>query len=421
MTKDTMRERGSTLVLYTVAMVAMMGFAALALDMGMLRKARAEAQRAADASALAGVAAIIQLDLPQAREESAAVANAKQAVDTNYMNGVRFDSASEITVQVIYDSVKVRTTVRRASVPTWFARVFGLNSFPVGAKAAAVADNVSGIACSKPLAIADFWQDAADEIVNGGDGDHWPDAAEDWSTYLSPPDFYIPANTGGDGLGTGLGSSWRDPVLRDWGMPIMIRPAVQAGEDYVCPGNLQGGKCYAPGWWGLWDATGDPGGDAIRDAFNTCSGPNAAGETQTVEPGWKQGPASAVQNLWNDDPNAYWDENVRDPLTTKMGSVVSPKYGANWRASKRVWIVAVYSPDFPPVKNGRSDIVFNNFMQFFFAGCTAEGVTNPLPTDYSGACTNKTTMWGRFLGFASGTSTGGPTNGTMIKMIRLVE
>ena len=59
MMKPRRDERGSALVLYTVAMVGMMGMAALAIDLGMLRKARAEAQRAADASALAGASAIL--------------------------------------------------------------------------------------------------------------------------------------------------------------------------------------------------------------------------------------------------------------------------------------------------------------------------------------------------------------------------
>lgn len=417
MTRTKRSERGGTLVLYTVAMVAMMGMAALALDIGMLRKSRVEAQRAADASALAGVSAIIQLDLPQAQEESAAIFRARMAVDTNYMNGEKFDSTTEITVQVIWDSVKVRTTVRRASVETWFARIFGLNFFPVGAKAAAVADNVSGTSCSKPLAIADLWQDWND------DGDHWPEAGEDWTTYENPPDTYQRNGYDGiDGSGTGLGSMWRDPALRDWGMPIMLRPAGQAGEDYVCPGSLQGGKCFAPGWWGLWDATGDPGGDEIRDAFLSCSGSHTIGDPQVVEPGWKQGPASAVKTLWDDDPGAHWSAPTPiDQVTNKAGTVVGSRYGDNWRASKRVWIVAVFSPDNPPIKSGRADVVFNNFIQFFFEGCTEEGVTNPQPSDFSGDCDVKTTMWGRFLGPAAGTSTGGPTNGTTVKMIRLVE
>jgi hypothetical protein len=263
-----------------------------------------------------------------------------------------------------------------------------------------------------------LWQDSND------DGDHWPESGEDWRTYSDPPDFYHPANYDGvDGSGTGLGSAWRDANLRDWGMPIMLRPAGQAGEDYVCPGNLQGGKCFAPGWWGLWDATGDPGAAQIALAFRQCSGSHTIGDIQTVEPGFKTGPVrDAVLELWNDDPDAYWSPTAIDPeAAPKVGSAVSPKYGANWRASKRVWIVAVFSPNNPPIKNGRSDIQFNNFMQFFFEGCTEEGVTNPLPSDFSGSCDVKTTMWGRFLGYAQGTSTGGPTTGTMVKVIRLVE
>src|SRR5262245_46304157 len=132
-------EQGATLVLYTIAMVAMMGMAALAIDLGMLRKAKAEAQRAADAAALAGASAFL-LDLSRAQESTEAVHRARVLVDTNKMMGVKFDSVSELTVWVLYDSLKVRAMARRASVPTWFARIFGINALPVGAKAAAVAD-----------------------------------------------------------------------------------------------------------------------------------------------------------------------------------------------------------------------------------------------------------------------------------------
>ncbi len=417
MTRLLKGQGGATVVLYTVAMVAMMGMAALAIDLAMLRKAGAEAQRGADAAALAGASAFL-LDQTRAQESTEAVGRARVVADTNYMNGVKFDSTSEVTVTVVYDSVKVRVKVRRASVPTWFARVFGQNAFPVGAEAAAVADYATGTSCVKPLAIADWWDESNDANGNG-----LPDPGEDWTTYLNPPDSYQQANYAGDGTGTGLGSLFRDAVLRDWGMPIMLRPSGQADDDDVCPGSLQGGKCYRPGWWGLWEATHRPGGAEIREGFLTCGEPatitHDIGETESIEPGWKQGPVSqAVQQLWDDDPNAVWNPNAFDALAEKMGSVSSPKYGANWRASKRVWTVAVFPPDYP-MPNGRKPIVFNNFMTFFFEGCTEED--NPQPGDFSGDCTNKTTMYGRFLGYANGTSTGGPTPGTMVRILRLVE
>jgi len=419
MTKSLRNERGGTLLLYTLSMVVMMGSAALAIDLGMLRKAKAEAQRAADASALAGASAIVQLDLPRAQEESAAVFRARMAVDTNYMNGQKFDSTTEITVQVIWDSVKVRTTVRRASVPTWFARIFGLNSFPVGAKAAAVADNASGTVCTKPLAIADIWHETHD------DGDNLPEPPEDWSTFdPADGDFYHPAHYAGPGTGTGLGSNARDPVDRDWGMRIMLKPAGAADEDDVCVGTggiQQGGKCFQPSWWGLWEATEDPGASEIAAAFESCVPDHSLGVMETTEPGVKPSMGQigrAIEALYNDDATAYWNPNLRDPQTLKMGTVAGSGYGADWRASKRMWIVAVFSPENLPPK-GRKDVAFNNFFEFFFEGCTL--VDNPTPSDLSGTCTNKTTMYGRFLGPAMGSSTGGTTPGTMVRILRLVE
>src|SRR6202040_1434270 len=47
------RERGFTMALVTVAMVSIIGMAALSIDIGTLYQAKAEAQRAADAAALA--------------------------------------------------------------------------------------------------------------------------------------------------------------------------------------------------------------------------------------------------------------------------------------------------------------------------------------------------------------------------------
>ena len=48
------QERGVTLALAALSLMALLGVAALAIDLSMLMDARAEAQRAADATALAG-------------------------------------------------------------------------------------------------------------------------------------------------------------------------------------------------------------------------------------------------------------------------------------------------------------------------------------------------------------------------------
>ncbi|MGH2394838.1 MAG: pilus assembly protein TadG-related protein, partial [Candidatus Limnocylindria bacterium] len=52
-------ERGSTIVFVSLAMAALLSIVALAVDVGMLYTARGEAQRAADAAALAGAGWLI--------------------------------------------------------------------------------------------------------------------------------------------------------------------------------------------------------------------------------------------------------------------------------------------------------------------------------------------------------------------------
>ncbi|GAG04726.1 unnamed protein product, partial [marine sediment metagenome] len=53
------RRRGATIVAAAVAMVVVIGFAALAVDVGNLYAAKGELQRAADAAAMAGVSAFV--------------------------------------------------------------------------------------------------------------------------------------------------------------------------------------------------------------------------------------------------------------------------------------------------------------------------------------------------------------------------
>ena len=97
------------------------------------------------------------------------------------MAGQHIDSLSEVTVTVIYDSQKVRVKVRRAVVPVWFARIFGMNAFPIGATAAAVADYAGGAVCSKPVAVLDIWDDQDDDPNHN----HLIDPGEDWECVIT--------------------------------------------------------------------------------------------------------------------------------------------------------------------------------------------------------------------------------------------
>lgn len=404
--------RGVSLVLLAIFLVVMLGISALAIDLGMLQKARAEAQRAADAAALAGASAFLE-DQARAQESTLAISRAQQLADSNYMNGVKIDTTTELTVSVIYDSVKVRVKVRRAAVPTWFAQIFGIRAVPVGATAAAVADFATGTACVKPIAVPDLWDDAED--TGFPNGNHLYDPGENW-LYSNPPDIYNPAHYAGEGTGTGLGSDLRNSYAfeRDWGRRVILRPSVSEGSpNQPCPGDLQGNKCYVPGWWGLW------GGSVpdLRDKILGCDTATVSvGVTVETESGWKQTLNNSVLTVFQRDQGATWNPTATDSVTGKTGTVVGSTFGHGWRQSARVWIMAMVAPADVPQVSSDHDVVFNNFMLWFFEGCIDESGTGPI----DGTCGTKDMMVGRFVGLAKGTKTG-PAPGTMVRILRLVE
>ena len=88
-------ERGATIALVAVSLTAMLGMGALAVDLGMLRKARVDAQRTADAAALAGASAFIDNNVPLAARDDARE-RALDYANRNYVGGttVNVDSSA---------------------------------------------------------------------------------------------------------------------------------------------------------------------------------------------------------------------------------------------------------------------------------------------------------------------------------------
>jgi len=158
-------ERGVTMILVAISMVAIIAMAALSIDVVTLYLARSEAQRAADTAALAA-AKVISLsgvtgdpanttgDWTSACTLATQVA---QAVANE--NAVGGTAASSVTVTFSYNGTttdctalprgfavnpQVQVRVTRASLPTFFARIWSQNSNTVGASAMAEAFNPSG-------------------------------------------------------------------------------------------------------------------------------------------------------------------------------------------------------------------------------------------------------------------------------------
>jgi Flp pilus assembly protein TadG len=126
-TTESRAERGQALVVFTLALVALLLAAALAFDVGMMLLEKREQQNAADAAALAGVRYLPLQSTANSR--ATAVANA---------NG--FASGGSVDVQVSSSATQIRVTISndRQSI---FARVVGIDIWPVQSTAVAVKMN----------------------------------------------------------------------------------------------------------------------------------------------------------------------------------------------------------------------------------------------------------------------------------------
>ncbi len=152
------RRRGAAAVLFAVSLTMLMGFMALAVDVGVIYNTRAELQRAADAAALAAAAELgNQGDDPLARARAAAQHYANLNVVLG--EGVGLDPATDVmfgTASINPDTNKyiftptevkpnaIRVRLRRTQssptgpMPLFFARALGFNTADVSAQATAV-------------------------------------------------------------------------------------------------------------------------------------------------------------------------------------------------------------------------------------------------------------------------------------------
>jgi Flp pilus assembly protein TadG len=157
------RQRGSTLVIIGFGLALLMGAAGLAIDLAALYVVRSEAQRAADAAALAGARAIVDSGYPSGlvSQGTAALLAAQQAASVgnqNLVGGINpginaagfangcppaagadgcfdFSNPQDPRITVVVQ----RTVARGNAVPTFFMRIFGVQQVNVSASATAEA------------------------------------------------------------------------------------------------------------------------------------------------------------------------------------------------------------------------------------------------------------------------------------------
>lgn len=152
-------ERGQTILLVAVSLVALLGMVALAIDVVTLYVARSEAQRAADAAALAGAKMLVDAGVTSDPCNSTLATNAQTLAQTqgglvgvqNNVAGqaptvvVSFPNGAQITncPNAFGINPQVKAVVTRTGLPTFFARIWSQGLATVSATATAEAYNPS--------------------------------------------------------------------------------------------------------------------------------------------------------------------------------------------------------------------------------------------------------------------------------------
>ena len=132
--KEFDAQRGQTLIMFVLAAGVLMGFMAMAIDVGLFYEDRRHLQNTADAAALAGVA---ELPVnPAAAKIKAAEWAANNGVDSSEIKTIEVR-----TTEFPNDTLHVEIEAEFSWI---FARVLGKSKDPVGASAAARIGSISG-------------------------------------------------------------------------------------------------------------------------------------------------------------------------------------------------------------------------------------------------------------------------------------
>jgi hypothetical protein len=369
--------QGLALPFAALMLFVLLGLVGLAVDLGFLMGARNEAQKVADAAALAGAGTfLVTFDEDDATDA---------AIDFAARNTIRGDSVVVLPedVEVIADSQKVRVLVLRTqgrgnAIRTLFMRALGVGRVDVSASAAAQAFPAGAVdgECFLPFTIPDRWREADNT---------WPDFYDE---FTPPADNYVPWIEDPENA---TGYSFPESV----GQRVQIR------------GQQSSGASYTPSFWRLiWYWGGQvPGNTEVQGRIESCiyqrPRPVEGGDVYQVQPGNLSGPRfrDSFQAMINEDPRAYWE----DPpgCNCVRGSAFPPGQ------SPRIRPLSLFDPRDPP-QNGAQNLTISTFVNVF--------------VESIGTQQGQPSVFVRF-GTIAGLSPGdwGPGGGPVAYALRLVE
>jgi Flp pilus assembly protein TadG len=314
--KRLRRDEGGMSILYvTTGFLAFFVATTLAIDVGMLTTARAQAQNAADSGALAGAVALALDSFDDRSASGPAVQSAINAARENLVIGgeVSVGPADvEFPVAPSGESNRVKVTVHRTSarsnpLSTFIASVFGMDTADMIATATAHAAPANAMTCVRPFTISDKW------IENNIPPNETFDRYDKKGDVIKNADVYSPGTTSYK-PGTSISSGG------DKGRRVTLRAAK---DDSI-----------APSFYFSWKMPGGTGADFYEENITGCNQAIVeTGDWITQEPGAMSGPTTkGLDDLIAQDPMAYWDEDDE--------RVVSPM-----GRSPRVFPIPLYDPD----------------------------------------------------------------------------
>ncbi len=160
LTREKSRQRGSSLLILAAGMVALIGLMGLAIDLVTLYLGKSEAQRSADAAALAGAQEFVLSGftsgvVTQATAQTLATNQAIAVGQKNLVGGsVPSIPSGNVTFDFSHAGDPLITVAVNATMPTYFMKIFGVTTASIVASATAEAYNPAGTATVGPTLCA---------------------------------------------------------------------------------------------------------------------------------------------------------------------------------------------------------------------------------------------------------------------------
>jgi Flp pilus assembly protein TadG len=372
---------GAIAIIVGLSLAILLGFGALAVDLGFVYMKKVELQTTADAAALAGAGALVSYstDLEKVKEKIYQIIEKNFAVQNDPSRGV--EGITKITyyksgVENSVDPNQVEVEISRSEagnnpVTLFLARIFGYSQVGFSATARAETYPVGGSKCLKPFAVpAKFdWVDK-----NGNkECDLFPEKDRETDSITNVQGY----------------------SKDDIGTPFIIK----FGNDN---NNLVPGQYNPIDFPPLNKGNPVSGADAYAENIIGCDGSNNSylvepEDLVVTEPGAKMGPTKkSIEELIAKDPDAYWVGNIGGHIE---GSSFPDPLG-----SSRVGIIVIYDPTASPTPGRPDPLLVLELVGFFIESIDNKGNVN-----------------GRLMGAMAAKPGGSGVGNNLIYAIRLIK